>query len=81
MWELSTITDVGENLLASWITGATLNLTRAEGGSGKSGSKEALYALTAPLAAKQQMSIVAYSRESKYVTVSYSAEPQTRPSP
>lgn len=73
MWEVATITDAGSNLLASWITGTTLCITRAAGGTGTVGEAD-LYSLTSLTEQKQAMSIIGMTQEDKGVTVKLQLE-------
>lgn len=73
MWELATITDAGANLLASWVTGTTLNLTRAACGTGTLGSEDALYNSTKLVDERQPMSIVSMVKEDKSVVLKLQA--------
>lgn len=66
MWENTTITDAGSNLLAAWVTGTTLHLTRAAGGTGLSDN---LYSMTALTNEKQAMSIISIERGTTAATV------------
>lgn len=76
MWEVATITDAGSNLLASWITGTELRITRAAAGSGTVADAD-LYALTALKEQKQSMSIVGMSQDENGVTVKLQLEAAT----
>lgn len=76
MWEVATITDAGSNLLASWITGTELRITRAAAGSGTVADAD-LYALTALKEQKQPMSIVGMSQDENGVTVKLQLEAAT----
>lgn len=73
MWEVATITDAGSNLLASWITGTVLKITRAAGGTGTVSDTD-LYAMTELTEQKQAMSIVGMTQEEKGVTVKLQLE-------
>lgn len=76
MWEVSTITDAGSNLLASWITGTELRITRASGGTGTVEAEE-LYALTALSDPKQPMSLVGMTKNENDVTIKLQLEAAT----
>lgn len=76
MWEVSTITDAGSNLLASWITGTELRITRAFGGTGTVEAEE-LYALTALSDPKQPMSLVGMTKNENDVTIKLQLEAAT----
>lgn len=73
MWELATITDAGSNLLASWVSGTTLNITRAACGTGTVGSEDALYKLTALVDERHAMSIVGKTKEDRSVVLKLQA--------
>lgn len=73
MWEISTITNAGSNLLASWITGTNLRITRAAAGTGTVSTAE-LYKLTALTEQKQAMSLVGMTKEENAVTVKLQLE-------
>lgn len=70
MWEAATITDAGSNLLAGWIAGTTLRITRAAAGTGTVPDAD-LYSMTELVQQKQSMSVVDIIREEdgKGVTV------------
>lgn len=70
MWSDATITDVGSNLLAAWITGSTLNITRAAAGTG---TVDDLYSATSLYDERQQMSIVSVDRKDGNVIVKLQA--------
>ena len=76
MWEFSTITDAGANLLASWISGTALQITRAAAGTGTVADAD-LYASTALANQKQAMSIVSMTRGDKSITVKLQLEAET----
>ena len=73
MWEVSTITDAGSNLLASWITGTELRITGAAGGSGTVSAAD-LYTMKALTDPKQAMSLVGMTKEENGVTIKLQLE-------
>lgn len=76
MWEVSTITDAGSNLLASWITGTELRITGAAGGSGTVSAAD-LYSMKELTDPKQAMSLVGMTKEEKGVTIKLQLEAAT----
>lgn len=61
MWEQATITQAGERLLAQWIDGAVLNISKTTGGTGTT-IPAALYDMTELLDERQTAKIVAINR-------------------
>jgi len=70
MWSDATITDAGSNLLAAWITGSVLNITRAAAGTGTVANP---YAATSLYNEKQTMSIISVKRDGGNVIVKLQA--------
>jgi len=66
MWSEAIITDVGAQLLASWVAGSALTITRAAAGTGTTAD---ISEATALADEKQGMSIISTRRESQSVTL------------